>query len=567
MGVSLYRPSRGRWNEDASVINPATLDYTLLAPQWILTGLIFVCLTLDLIIGARGHRVVGWVAVLGLATAGGVQWALWGVRGTFANVLRIDEYSALFNLIFIIGGIGVLLLSFDYAERFFTQAAEYYAIVVAGVLGMGLMAQAQELLTAYIALELLSFSSYILVSYARTNLKSNEAGLKYIILGSFSSAILLYGISLIYGGAGSTDFATIMVALSGPSGQTAVVGVGLLLVTAGLAFKIAAVPFHMYSPDVYEGAPTPITAYLSVASKAAGFALTMRFVVLALWPMRGHISDVFAVLAVVTMSFGNIVALRQTSVKRLLAYSSIAQAGYALAGFATFFAPGTVPEEASRGVIMQLIGYLFTTVAAFGGLIAFQVVADGRDRITDLAGLSRRSPFAAFALMASLFSLAGMPIFSGFVTKLFLFTPVAKADLLWLVGIAIVNSAISLYYYLSIINQMYGYAPHGLVAFNADEVDATENHGQHHAVDTHSREAGDHDGHDTAATQPVPVAPWANRGLTAGMPIEYRYPIDRLSIELRLGIGLALAGMFTIGLYPSPIIELAHAASVALFTR
>ena len=548
----------------------ASLPYSLLAPQWILTGLIFACLAVDLIVGPRGHRAVGWVAVLGTAIAAGAQASLWGARGTFAGVLRIDEYSAIFNLIFMVGGIGVLLLSFDYAERFLGQPAEFYAFVVAGILGMGLMAQAQELLTAYIALELLSFSSYILVSYARTNLKSNEAGLKYVILGSFSSAILLYGISLLYGAIGSTMFADIQAALVGTAAASTTVIVGLVMLTAGIAFKLAAVPFHLYSPDVYEGAPTPVTAYLSVASKAAAFALTMRLVVLGLWPLRGHLSDAFAVLAILTMTLGNVVALRQSNIKRLMAYSSIAQAGYALAAVAAFFASGDIPAEASRGVILQLVGYMFTTLADFGGVIAFQVATGGRERITDLAGLSRRSPFAAFALTSALFSLAGMPIFSGFVTKLFLFTPVAKANMLWMVAIAIVNSTISLFYYLQVINQMYGKAPAGLVALNAAEAEAAA-----HASHAHEAGHGDahedshgvaHGGHDGGA-HPEPVAPWAIRGLTNGMPIELRYPMDRLSIETRIGILVALVGMFLIGLYPSPIVDLAQGASIALFAR
>ena len=469
-----------------------------------------------------------------------------------------------------VGGIGVLLLSFDYAERFLGQPAEFYAFVVAGILGMGLMAQAQELLTAYIALELLSFSSYILVSYARTNLKSNEAGLKYVILGSFSSAILLYGISLLYGAIGSTMFTDIQAALAGAAANSTTVTIGLVMLTAGLGFKLAAVPFHLYSPDVYEGAPTPVTAYLSVASKAAAFALTMRLVVLGLWPLRAHLSDAFAVLAILTMTLGNVVAIRQSNVKRLMAYSSIAQAGYALAAIAAFFAAGDIPAEASRGVILQLVGYMFTPLAAFGGVIAFQVASGGRERISDLAGLSRRSPFAAFALTSALFSLAGMPIFSGFVTKLFLFTPVAKANMLWMVAIAIVNSTISLFYYLQVINQMYGKAPAGLVALNAADAEAAA-----HAAHAHEAGHGDaheeihgaaHGGHDGGA-HPEPVAPWSVRGLTNGMPIELRYPIDRLSIETRLGILVALAGMFLIGLYPSPIVDLAQGASIALFAR
>jgi NADH-quinone oxidoreductase subunit N len=548
----------------------ASLPYGLLAPQWILTGLIFACLAVDLIAGPRGHRTVGWVAVIGTAIAAGAQASVWGARGTFAGVLRIDEYSSIFNLIFMIGGIGVLLISFDYVERFLGKSAEFYAFVIAGILGMGLMSQAQELITAYIALELLSFSSYILVSYARTNLKSNEAGLKYVVVGSFSSAILLYGISLLYGAIGSTMFADIQAALVGTAGASTTVTVGLVMLTAGLAFKLAAVPFHLYSPDVYEGAPTPVTAYLSVASKAAAFALTMRLVVGGLWPLRGHLADAFAVLAILTMTLGNVVALRQSNIKRLMAYSSIAQAGYTLAAIAAFFAAGDIPAEASRGVILQLVGYMFTTLAAFGGVIAFQVATGGRERITDLAGLSRRSPFAAFALTSALFSLAGMPIFSGFVTKLFLFTPVAKANMLWMVAIAIANSTISLFYYLQVISQMYGKVPAGLVAINVADVEAA-------AQATHVLEAGhgdDHtgvhralDGGHDGGTHSEPVAPWAVRGLNEGMPIELRYPVDRLSIEMRMGILVALAGTFLIGLYPSPIVELAQGASLALFAR
>ncbi len=563
--------------------DPATLDYVLLAPQFIVTGLIFVCLTLDLMVSGRGHRFIGWVAILGLGIGIGAQASLWGVRSSFAGVLRVDDYSNLFNIIFMAAGMGVVFLSFDYAERFFTQPGEFYAFLVAGVLGMGLMAQAQELLTAYIALELLSFSSYVLVSYAKTNLKSNEAGLKYIILGSFSSAILLYGVSLLFGAVGSTMFTDIRTALGTSVATSAVAQIALLMITAGLAFKVAAVPFHMYSPDVYEGAPTPITAYLSVASKAAGFALTMRFVVMALWPVRGPVSDVIAFLAVLTMTLGNVVALRQTNIKRLMAYSSIAQAGYALIGVAAFFAAGEIAEQASRGVILQLIGYLFTTLAAFGGIIAFQVVADGRENISDLAGLSRRSPFAAFAIMSALFSLAGMPIFSGFMTKLFLFAPVARAGLLWLVAIAVLNSTISLYYYLQVIRVMYSESPAGVTALNASAVAAIKAAAIHyevpvlvgaavapgsgHASDSHGTAHGSRGAEAHTEVAPSPVGPWWRRRLTDGMEPELRFPIDPISVELGIGITLALAGIFALGLYPAPFVDLAYDASMALFAK
>src|SRR5688500_3813411 len=463
----------------------AQLDYSLITPDLMLLGLIFVALALDLMLPRGQKQLIGWVSVAGLIGTIAATVPQWGIRDSFAGVIRIDEFSVFFKITFLLAAIGIVLISMDYVERFLPHPGEFYGLVLGGTLGMVLMAEANELLTAYISLELLSFSSYVLVSYAKTNLKSNEAGLKYIILGSFSSALLLYGISLIYGTTGTSYLPDLNDAVGRFSDLPPAFTMGLALVTAGLGFKIAAVPFHMWTPDVYEGAPTPVTAYLSVSSKAAGFALVLRFLIGGLLPLQDTFVTVFGVLAVLTMTLGNLVAIQQRNVKRLLAYSSISQAGYVLVGLAAISRDGDIAEMATRGMMLHLLGYVFTNLASFGALIAFQNASGGRELISDMAGFARRAPFPALAMMAGLFSLAGMPLFAGFVTKFYLFAAAARAGLLWLVAIAVINSTISLYYYLLVVYEMYVRTPVGL-----DEVDG---HAAHARVLT------------SASASPVPV--------------------------------------------------------------
>jgi NADH-quinone oxidoreductase subunit N len=549
---------------------------------------------------------------VGLLVALGAAVGQWGVRATFAGVLRIDEFSVFFTILFLLTAIGIILVSMHYADRFLPQSGEYYGLVLSGTLGMILMASANELLTAYISLELLSFSSYVLVAYAKTNLKSNEAGMKYIVLGAFSSALLLYGISFVYGALGTTFFPGIADNVDRLGLDSPGFGIGLCLIFAGLGFKIAAVPFHMWTPDVYEGAPTPVTAYLSVASKAAGFALVLRFVIGALYPMRDLYAPLFALLAVLTMTLGNLVAIQQRNVKRMLAYSSIAQAGYAIAGMAALAASADVAEQATRGIILFLTGYYFANLAVFGGFIAFQNQNGGRERLSDLAGFARRAPFAALAVMAGLFSLAGMPLFAGFVTKFYLFAALARAGLLWLVAIAVINSTISLYYYLLVVYQMYVRTPAG---FDAAEADG---HGQAHlgvattpapalamaatagggavavgqpgpvgasgagggsngfggaTPNGHSAQGGTGEAHGDPSGDahggghgPVgPSVPWWRRRITAEMPQERFYPPQRVSVAISLGLVLFLVGIFGIGLWPAPLTDLLQGASQAVF--
>jgi len=579
-------------------VDVTQLDYSLLIPQFILLGLIFVAWGLDLVLPGTRKGLIGWVCILGLLAAIGaavLQWWLVPLRVDFAGVLRVDEFSLFFTGLFLLTALGIMLISMHYADRFLPQSGEYYGLVLAGTLGMCLMASANELLTAYISLELLSFSSYVLVAYAKTNRKSNEAGMKYIVLGAFSSALLLYGISYVYGALGTTSFPQIAenvdrLGLGNPG-----FGVGLCLILAGLGFKIAAVPFHMWTPDVYEGAPTPVTAYLSVASKAAGFALVLRFLIVALFPMRDVYAPLFALIAVLTMSLGNLVAMQQKNVKRLLAYSSIAQAGYVIAGLAALSASAVVAEQATRGMILHLTGYYFANLAVFGGFIAFQYLNGGREGLGDLAGFARRAPFAALATMCGLFSLAGMPLFAGFVTKFYLFAAIARAGLLWLVAIAVINSTISLYYYLLVVYQMYVRTPPGFEPAGADGhghaavagltpapalalATAGSANGYGGAANGHAAGAmpaagqtggghgGDsHGGDDHGEGAGGPDIPWWKRKITADMPKEQSYPQFSVPFAITLGLLIFLVGIFGLGLWPAPLIDLLQGVSASVF--
>jgi NADH-quinone oxidoreductase subunit N len=297
----------------------------------------------------------------------------------------------------------------------------------------------------------------VLVSYDRYNPKSNEGGTKYILLGAFSSALLLFGISQIYGLLGTTRFDGISEALAATETLSPGVLIGLVLIIAGLGFKVAAVPFHMWAPDAYEGAPIPITAFLAVGSKAAAFALILRLFTEAFMPAVGDWQLILMIMAALTMVVGNLGALVQTNLKRLLAYSSIGHVGYLLMGVAALASvsgDSAVSHLASNGIMLHLVAYAITNMAAFLSVSAI-FNATGSDEISGMAGVGRRAPVVAMVFAASLFSLAGLPIFAGFISKFYLFTAAATQGLLWLAGLAIFTSLISLYYYLMIIRQLY----------------------------------------------------------------------------------------------------------------
>ena len=437
-------------------------NFLLLVPEFIVTGLAFVVLTLDLFLPERRKWVLPFVAVAGLAVALVVSLAyLWGVTDSlYDGVVRIDGYALFFKAFFIALGGVVVLVSVDFVRRNLEHPGEYYGILLFTVVAMMLLAASGELLTAYISLELLSFGLYVLVAYDRYNPKSNEGATKYILLGAFSSALLLFGISQVYGLLGTTRFDEISRALVAADALSPGLILGIALIVAGLGFKVAAVPFHMWAPDAYEGAPIPITAHLAVGSKAAAFALVLRLFAEAFMPIVEQWQILLIALAVITMLLGNLVALAQRNLKRLLAYSSVGQVGYLLMGVAALAKIGDggtsieLSHLASNGIMLHLVAYAVTNMAAFLCLAAVFNIT-GRDDIAGMAGVARRAPLVGMVFAVSLFSLAGLPIFVGFTSKFYLFNAAATQGLLWVAGVAIFASLISLYYYLMVVRQLY----------------------------------------------------------------------------------------------------------------
>lgn len=438
-------------------------DFTLLLPEILLSVLAFLVLTADFVMPSDRKHWLGYLSVPGLvAILAFTLWFLWGRDDVlYDGVIRIDDYSLFFKGFFLVLAIIVVLSSIEYVRRHLDHAGEYYGILLFTVVAAMFLASSGELLTAYISLELLSFGLYVLVAFDRYNPKSNEAGTKYILLGALSSAFLLYGISQVYGHLGTTTF-------DGVSESLAILGelgpglfIGVVLIIAGLGFKVAAVPFHMWAPDAYEGAPTPITAYLAVGSKTAAFALVLRLFTEGLIPAAADWQMIIVILAAATMLLGNLVALTQTNIKRLLAYSSIGHVGYLLMGIAALAAiesNGLLNFDrshlAANAVMLHLVAYGVTNMAAFFALSTVYN-STGGEFVKDFAGMARRAPGLAMVLAVALFSLAGLPIFAGFTSKFYLFTATAAQGLLWLAGLAIFMSLVSLYYYLMVIRQMY----------------------------------------------------------------------------------------------------------------
>ena len=431
-----------------------TENLHLLLPEFVLAALAILILAVDLFIPERFKSVLPWLSIGGLGGIMGLSVALlWGENTLlYGGLVSADSYSLFFKIFFFaLGGVRVFI-SNDYVKRYLHSPGEFYAIIIFAILAMVVMAESVELLTAYIALELMSFCFYILVAYARANRKSNEAGVKYVLIGAFSSAILLYGISLLYGAVGETRFSDIerelASAMANADSVSPTLWIGLALILVGLGFKVAAVPFHMWAPDTYEGSPLPVTAFLSVGSKAAAFALLIRLFGNAFLPTIDQWQIIIAILAALTMTIGNVVAIAQHNFKRLLAYSSIGHVGFMLLGIACLSVIGV------ESLLFYLIAYGVTTLTVFVGLIAF-FNETGRDDIADFGGLADRHPFLAAAIAIGLFSLAGLPFFAGFTAKFYLFAAAGVEGLLWLAGLAIFNSLISLYYYLMIVRRMY----------------------------------------------------------------------------------------------------------------
>jgi NADH-quinone oxidoreductase subunit N len=396
--------------------------------------------------GGLSRRAMLSVAALGIAISAWAAISLGGSSASgFNGTIRADAFSLFFELLLLAGTLLVLLAAATLLEASPRYRAESVGLVLLATAALMLLASATELITIYLALETSSLSTAFLSAWNKKDLRSNEAGLKYFVLSAIASAVLLYGIALLYGLTGQTHLEGIRQLLEVPSKAPVLLAAAMLL--AGFGFKISAVPFQMWTPDVYEGAPTPITAYLSVASKAAGFAVLVRVLQTTLpdtqidWPL------LVAIVAALTMTVGNLVAMAQSNIKRMLAYSSIAQAGYVLIGVAA-------SRQGTGPVLFYLLGYTATNLGAFIAVIEI-ARRIGSEQMADFAGLYRRAPGLAFALAISLLSLAGLPPLVGFFGKLFLFWAAIQANLGWLVLIGVLNSAASLFYYAQVIHTMY----------------------------------------------------------------------------------------------------------------
>jgi len=428
-------------------------DYTLFLPEYILAGLAVLVVVLDLYLPRLPKSWLSYAAALGLAATAAASLAWVNKQSDFARIVAIDNYTTYFRVFFMAIGAVVCLASGKLVEDKLRHPGEFYALIILSTIGAIGMAAARELMTAYLSLELLSFSLYILVSYAKFDRRSNEAGLKYLLLGAFSSALFLYGMSLIYGISGSTYYSDIADALSGGTSQFSyALLMGLVLMIAGLGFKVAAVPFHMWTPDAYEGAPVAITAYLSTTSKAAGFALLLRLFGGAFQVVHDDWSWMIAGIAAATMITGNLVALQQHNIKRLMAYSSIGQVGYMLMAIAG------LSHDTASALVLHLTGYMVSNMTIFVVIIAWYNMT-WNEEIADFRGMRERAPLLAGALAGALFSLAGLPLFAGFVTKFILFQAVTDAGYFWLAGIAVVTSVVSLYYYLQVMREAFVSAP------------------------------------------------------------------------------------------------------------
>jgi NADH-quinone oxidoreductase subunit N len=494
-------------------------DLLLIAPELILTVCACVALVMEVVLPYRKSRVTAYFALAGIALAAVSLFFLWQTTSArfpldgFYGMVRIDGFAIMFKAIFLVAAALTIGISTRYLDIEGEQHGEYYALVLFATTGMMFLACGYDLITLYISLELMALSFYVLVAFTKREKRSNEAAMKYFLLGAFSSGILLYGMSLLYGIAGSTNLgdiaAQINQALSAPPLDPSALDaaaplrplllLGMISLAAGLFFKISAVPFHMWAPDAYEGAPTSVTAFLSTGSKAASFALYARIFVEALGGMRADWAPLLGLVAAITIFVGNWAAVTQENSKRLLAYSSISNAGYLLLGLVAGNSYGYI------GLVVYLLVYTLMNMGAFGVIISLRRRGIIGDNVDDMMGLAQKAPWMAAAMAVFMLSLGGLPATGGFIGKLYLFLGLMergetdnKRWYYWLAGWALVNTVISFYYYARFIKVMY---------------------------------LGDRQADD----RPLSLSP-----------------------ALRTALVFALAGVIFIGIYPDPFIKLAQ---------
>lgn len=456
---------------------PTVADLSSIAPQIIVTAAGLLVLLLDTFLPRISKRLLANLAILGLILAGITTYVTWpqgAVTPTMQGLVLADHYTSFFNILFCGAAILAIFLSVEYLEREGENHGEYYALILFTTLGGMVMAASLNLICIFIGLEILSISLYILSGYETQRLESDEAGMKYFLLGAFASAFLLYGVALVYGATGSINIPGIAAALRSTAGvaggaapaENLLLLAGISFIVVGFGFKVAVVPFHVWTPDVYEGAPTSVTAFMSVTAKAAGFAAFLRLLVSGMpnADLAVKISAVLASIAALTMVVGNVVAVVQTGIKRMLAYSSIAHAGYILAAMVVAVRPGGglgLPTSAQgvalSAVLFYLLAYTVSNLGAFAVLLALRKQGEELREIGDFAGVGRRYPLLAGLMALFMLSLAGLPPTAGFFGKLFIFQALVQMSppLVWLIVLFALTSVVSFYYYLGVVRAMY----------------------------------------------------------------------------------------------------------------
>jgi len=435
---------------------PTAQELLRFAPEMLLTLVATIVMVMEPLSGPDGKRKFAVMSFLALAAAIALSIAAAGDPGpAFSNMIIVDGFSTFFRILVMVVGLLTILISTNYLSVEGHESGEYYALLLFSIVGQCIMASANELIMIFIGLECSSIASYVLAGYLRDDKRNNESALKYFLLGSFATAFLLYGVAWIYGTTGTTNLTEIRRVLLDPQSNVnmLVIGAATALMFVGFAFKVSAAPFQMWAPDVYQGAPAPVTAFMSVGPKAAAFAMFLRVLMTAFEPVKDRWEPLLWMSALATMVIGNFAALRQSNIKRLLAYSSIAHAGYVMVALTTHSDIGTA------AAMFYLASYAFMNIGAFAIVTYVARKGEKHVEILDLAGLSQRQPVVAAMLTIFLLSLTGIPLTAGFFGKFYIFKAALDANMVWLAVLGMLNSAVAAYYYLRLIVMMYMHAP------------------------------------------------------------------------------------------------------------
>jgi NADH-quinone oxidoreductase subunit N len=443
-------------------------EFLIILPLVIVAAWAILLLVADLFLPASRKGITPLLAALGLAIALGATFALGSTVGqggpAFYGMVVLDGFAVFSNVLILTSGLLGVALAYDYLRRMDIDRSEYYVLLLISTAGMMLMVQAYDLIVVFLALELLSIPLYVMAGFARPRSESEEAALKYFLLGAFSAAFFLYGTALIYGATAHTDLTGIVTAVQagGPNVNIQLLIAGAALLLVALGFKISAVPFHMWTPDVYQGAPTPVTAWMAVSVKVAGFAALLRAFMIVFPSHAAGLTAIIGGLAALTMIIGNLLAIVQTSIKRLLAYSSIAHVGYLLLAFVPYGSgtvvaagAGAAVSDAVTASLFYLVGYGLASFAAWGVVIAAEQKEGRGLDLQDYAGLGRKYPWLGLAMMAAMFSFTGIPLTLGFWGKFYIFQAALKGGAVGLALLGLLTSLISAYYYLRVLVIMY----------------------------------------------------------------------------------------------------------------